>query len=141
MAVFGAVISYAMQCVAFIILRRKYPNIERPYRSPVGETGAIIAGVIALAALGAILYNDEYRPGVYGVALVYIVAMTYFGIAGRHKLVLSPEEEFAMTHGERGAHPESEGYGHTRLEGFGHPHHQEPGTEPTPPDERPPGQP
>ena len=136
MAVFGAVISYAMQCVAFIILRRKYPHIERPYRSPVGEGGAIVAGIIALAALGAILYNDEYRPGVYGVALVYIVAMTYFGIAGRHKLVLSPEEEFAMTHGERGAHPEAEGYGHTRLEGLGHPHHEQ---EPPPPEQRPPG--
>ena len=36
MAVFGAVISYFMQCLAFIMLRRKLPNIERPYRSPVG---------------------------------------------------------------------------------------------------------
>ena len=99
MAVFGAVISYAMQCVSFVLLRRNLPNIERPYRSPVGVPGAIVSGIIALAALGAILYNDEYRPGVYGVAVVYLVAMAYFGIAGRHKLVLSPEEEFAMSHG------------------------------------------
>ena len=61
MAVFGAVISYFMQCVAFILLRRRLPNIERPYRSPVGEWGA--------------------------------------AIAGRHRLVFSPEEEFAMTQG------------------------------------------
>ena len=39
MAVFGAVISYAMQCVSFILLRRRLPNIERPYRSPVGVVG------------------------------------------------------------------------------------------------------
>lgn len=101
MAVFGAVISYAMQCASFVLLRRKYPNINRPFRSPVGEGGAIIAGIIALASLGAILYNDDYRPGVYGVAIVYVVALAYFSIAGRHKLVLSPEEEFAMSHGER----------------------------------------
>jgi ethanolamine permease len=121
MAVFGAVISYCMQCLSFVLLRRNMPEIRRPYRSPVGIPGAIIAGVIALASLGAILYNDEYRPGVYGVLVVYLVAIAYFAIAGRHKLVLSPEEEFALTRGEAG-HPEEEGYGHTRFEAYEHPH-------------------
>jgi ethanolamine permease len=121
MAVFGAVISYCMQCLSFILLRRKMPNIKRPFRSPVGIPGAIVAGVIALASLGAILYNDEYRPGVYGVLAVYVVALAYFAVAGRHKLVLSPEEEFAMTRGEAG-HPEEEGYGHTRFEAYEEPH-------------------
>ena len=95
MAVFGAVISYFMQCVSFILLRRRLPNIDRPYRSPVGEWGAAIAALIALCSLGAILYNADYRPGVYGVAVVYLVALAYFAAAGRHRLVLSPEEEFA----------------------------------------------
>jgi ethanolamine permease len=115
MAVFGAVISYIMQAVSFVLLRNKFPNIERPYRSPLGKPGAIIAAVIALCALGAILYNDDYRPGVYGVAIFYVVAMAYFAVAGRNRLVLSPEEEFALTEGEAG-HPEEHGYGHTRLE-------------------------
>jgi hypothetical protein len=100
MAVFGAVISYFMQSASFILLRRRPPHIERPYRSPVGEWGAAIAGVIALCSLGAILYNADYRPGVYGVAVVYLVALAYFAAAGRHRLVFSPEEEFAMTSGE-----------------------------------------
>jgi ethanolamine permease len=118
MAVFGAVISYFMQCLSFILLRRKYPNIERPYRSPVGEWGAAIAGAIALVSLIAILVNDDYRPGVYGVAIFYIVAVAYFAVAGRHRLVLSPEEEFAVTGGLHG-HPETEGYGRTRIEEVG----------------------
>jgi ethanolamine permease len=104
-----------MQCASFILLRRRLPNIERPYRSPVGQWGAGIAGVIALCSLGAILYNDEYRPGVYGVLIVYLVALAYFAAAGRHRLVLSPEEEFAMTMGEHGQ-PQVEGYGHTHLD-------------------------
>jgi ethanolamine permease len=116
MAVFGAVISYFMQCLAFVLLRRRYPDIERPYRSPVGQWGAIIAGAIALVSLGAIFWNDDYRAGVYGVALFYLVAVAYFAIAGRHRLVLSPEEEFAVTRGVHG-HPEREGYGVTQLEG------------------------
>jgi ethanolamine permease len=130
MAVFGAVISYFMQCVSFILLRRRLPNIERPYRSPVGEWGAAVAGLIALCSLGAILYNADYRPGVYGVLAVYLVALAYFAAAGRHRLVLSPEEEFATTLGEHG-HPETEGYGRTSVEGYEQPQPPEPPTAPT----------
>jgi ethanolamine permease len=118
MAVFGAVISYAMQCLAFILLRRRYPRIERPYRSPVGVWGAAIAAAIALVSLIALFWNDDYRDGVYGVAVFYVVAVAYFAIRGRHGLVLSPEEEFAVTRGEHG-HPETEGYGTTGIEEVG----------------------
>jgi ethanolamine permease len=115
MAVFGAVISYFMQCVAFVLLRRRYPHIERPYRSPLGEWGALVAAAIALVSLIGLFWNDDYRPGVYGTAIFYVVAVAYFAVAGRHRLVLSPEEEFAMTRGEHG-HPETEGYGTTHVE-------------------------
>src|SRR5260370_11570533 len=37
MTVFGAMISYAMQGLSFILLRRNLPNIDRPYRSPLGS--------------------------------------------------------------------------------------------------------
>ena len=111
MAVFGAVISYFMQCLAFIMLRRKLPNIERPYRSPVGVWGAAIAGVIALVALVSLFLNPDYRPGVVGTLIYFLIGIVYFAIAGRHKLVLSPEEEFALSQGQHGAHLEEEGYG------------------------------
>jgi ethanolamine permease len=102
MAVFAAVISYALQCLSFILLRRNLPNINRPYRSRWGETGAAIAGIIAIVSLASIFLNEDYRPGVYGVAIYYVLGVIYFAIAGRHRLVLSPEEEFALTKGERG---------------------------------------
>jgi ethanolamine permease len=111
MAVFGAVISYFMQCLAFIMLRRKLPNIERPYRSPVGVWGAAIAGAIALVALVSLFLNADYRPGVYGTLVYFLIGIAYFAVRGRHKLVLSPEEEFAMSHGQHGAHLQEEGYG------------------------------
>ena len=111
MAVFGAVISYFMQCLAFIVLRRKLPNIARPYRSPVGEWGAAIAGAIALVALISLFFNEDYRPGVMGTLVYFVIGIAYFAIRGRHKLVLSPEEEFAMSHGQHGANLQEEGYG------------------------------
>jgi ethanolamine permease len=115
MAVFGAVISYAMQCLSFILLRRRLPNIERPYRSPVGVWGAGIAGVIAVVSLVSLYSNDDYRPGVYGTLIYFVLGILYFAIAGRHRLVLSPEEEFALTKGERGV-PQAEGFVATREE-------------------------
>ena len=114
MAVFGAVISYAMQCLSFILLRRNLPNIDRPYRSKWGVPGAAIAGIIAIVSLVTMFTNDDYRPGLYGVAAYYVLGVIYFAIAGRHRLVLSPEEEFALTSGERGV-PEVS-YGHSAEE-------------------------
>jgi ethanolamine permease len=114
MAVFGAVISYFMQCLSFILLRRRSPDIERPYRSPVGEWGAAVAGVIALVSLISLYSNSDYRPGVYGTLVYVVLGIAYFAVAGRNRLVLSPEEESAMTRGEHG-HPEREGYGTTRV--------------------------
>jgi ethanolamine permease len=115
MAVFGAVISYFMQTVAFILLRRNYPDVNRPYRSPLGEAGAFVAAAIALVSLIALFWNEDYRPGVVGVAIFYAIAIAYFALAGRHRLVLSPEEEFAVTRGEHGR-PQLEGYGVTERE-------------------------
>jgi ethanolamine permease len=102
MAVFAAVLAYTLQALSFVLLRRNLPNIDRPYLSPWGQAGAMIAGVIALVALVSIFLNEDYRPGVYGVAVYFLFGIVYFAIAGRHRLVLSPEEEFALTQGETG---------------------------------------
>jgi ethanolamine permease len=102
MAVFAAVLAYVLQCLSFVLLRRKLPNIQRPYRSKWGIPGAYAAGVIALVALVSIFLNADYRPGVYGVAVYFLLGIIYFAIAGRNRLVLSPEEEFALTKGEKG---------------------------------------
>ena len=115
MAVFGAVISYFMQCLSFILLRIRLPNITRPYRSLLGIPGAAIAGVIALVSLVSLYSNSDYRPGVVGTLIYFIVGILYFAIFGRHRLVLSPEEEFALTRGERGV-PGQEAFVATREE-------------------------
>ena len=99
MAVFAAVISYALQCSPSSCLRQNLPNIDRPYLSKWGVPGAVIAGAIAVISLVAMFLNEAYRPGVYGVAVYYVLGVLYFAIAGRHRLVLSPEEEFALTQG------------------------------------------
>jgi ethanolamine permease len=102
MAVFGAMISYMMQASAFIRLRLKLPDIERPYRSPLGIPGAAVTIVIAAITIYFQLLDPVYRAGVVGAAIWYALGITYFAFLGRHRLVLSPEEEFALTGGHGG---------------------------------------
>jgi ethanolamine permease len=108
-AVFGAVIAYILQMVSFLILRRKFPNVERPFRSPVGIWGALVAGIIGLVTLILMPFNDDYRAVIIWVAVAYVAGLVLFALFGRKRLVLSPEEEYAMTGGVHG-HPEREGY-------------------------------
>jgi ethanolamine permease len=97
MAVFGAVISYVLQMASFILLRVRLPHIERPYRSPFGSAGAVVALAIAAAALVALFVTDPvYQKVVMGAALWYALGLLYFAAHGRRRLVRSPEEEFAI---------------------------------------------
>ena len=98
MAVFGAMLSYLLQGLTFIQLRRRFPNIERPFRSPLGVAGAVLTVIIALVTIGFQLADPLYRMGVIGVAIWYALAILYFAVYGRKSLVLSPEEEFAVRH-------------------------------------------
>src|SRR5205814_9777479 len=110
----GAVIASAMQCLSFIFVRRRLAMLARPYRSPVGVWGAGIAAVIAVVSLVSLCPNPLYVWGVVGTLIYFLLGIAYFAIVGRHRLVLSPEEEFALTAGQHG-HPETEGYGQTHV--------------------------
>ncbi|MDZ7921450.1 amino acid permease [Rhodoferax sp.] len=96
MAVFGAMFSYIMQALSFIMLRKNMPNIPRPYRSPLGVVGAGLTVVIAVVTLYFQLSDPLYRDGVMWVAVWFAAGIAYFALVGRKRLILSPEEEFAM---------------------------------------------
>ncbi|HEY4267574.1 MAG TPA: amino acid permease [Galbitalea sp.] len=116
-AIWGAVVSYLMQMVSFIVLRRKFPKAKRPYVSPTGIAGALVAGVIALAIFIAFLFNPGYQIAIAAIAVVYIIGLLLFGFIGRKRLVLSPEEEFALSGGLHGD-PQIEGYDAMESEVF-----------------------
>jgi ethanolamine permease len=102
MAVFGAMFSYVMQALSFMRLRSKLPHMERPYRSPLGVPGAALTLLIALVTIYFQLSDPVYRVGVLWVALWFAIGVSYFAVAGRHRLILSPEEEFAINLAEKG---------------------------------------
>lgn len=112
-AVWGAVLAYMLQMVSFVLLRRKFPTARRPWVSPTGNAGAVVAFVIAAVTFVAVLINPAYRPAVITIAIFYVIGLLVFGFYGRHRLVLSPEEEYAVTGGLHGYDPASEGLGGT----------------------------
>jgi ethanolamine permease len=98
MAVFGAMCSYIAQAVSFILLRKNQPHIARPYRSPLGIPGAVLTIVIGVVTLLYQVQDPNFSKGVIWVILWFAIGIVYFALIGRHKLILSPEEEFALEH-------------------------------------------
>jgi ethanolamine permease len=98
MAVFGAMFSYILQAISFILLRKNLPHIERPFRSPFGIPGAVLTIIIAIVTLLYQIQDPNFTKGVLWVAVWFAVAIAYFAFVGRHRLILSPEEEFALEH-------------------------------------------
>jgi ethanolamine permease len=85
-----------MQAVSFLILRRKLPNLKRPYKSPWGVPGAVLAAVIAGIAFVGFLINPIFQAAIAGIILIYVIMLFIFAVYGRHNLVMSPEEEYAI---------------------------------------------
>jgi ethanolamine permease len=102
MAVFGAMCSYIAQAASFILLRKNRPNIERPYRSPLGIPGAVVTIVICVITLLYQIQDPNFTKGAIWVLVWFAVGIVYFALIGRNKLILSPEEEFALEHKAQG---------------------------------------
>jgi ethanolamine permease len=103
-AVFGAVVSYALQMLSFVLLRRRLPHRARPFRNPLGVPGALVALAISVVTLFGLFASDPvYRRVVIGAALWYALGLAWFALVGRRRLVRSPEERFALGFEDGGA--------------------------------------
>ncbi|SDF05281.1 ethanolamine:proton symporter, EAT family [Blastococcus aurantiacus] len=95
MAVFGATVSYVLMMVSHIVLRRREPELHRPYRTPGGVTTTGVALVLAAAAVVATFLVDV-EAALWTLA-AYALFLGYFALYSRHHLVASaPEEEFEL---------------------------------------------
>lgn len=97
-AVFAALISYVMMMISHFVLRRRQPQLHRPYRTPGYPITPAVALVLALVALSSSLfYVEEALVSVAATLAVFGVGLAYFGLYSRHHLVASaPEEEAAL---------------------------------------------
>jgi ethanolamine permease len=58
----------------------------------------VVTIVICLVTLIYQVQDPNFFKGVIWVVLWCAVGIVYFAIVGRHKLIMSPEEEFALEH-------------------------------------------
>jgi len=98
MAVFAAIVSYVFQMISFLVLRRRAPQMKRPFVSILGATGAMTALVISAAAGLLSFSNDSYHAGTFACVLLFAASALYFQLVARHRLRASPEEVFAAAH-------------------------------------------
>ncbi|MBD3931580.1 ethanolamine permease [Streptomyces chumphonensis] len=93
-AVFGAAVSYVLMSLSHIVLRRREPELHRPYRTPGGLLTSCVAFALACLAVVATFLVDPWAAGI--ALALYLVAVGYFTFYSRHRLVATaPEEEFA----------------------------------------------
>jgi ethanolamine permease len=81
--------------VSHIVLRRREPDLERPYRTPGGIATTSVALVLAAAAVLATFLVDV-KAALWTLG-AYALFLAYFAFYSRHHLVASaPEEEFEL---------------------------------------------
>ena len=96
MAVAGAMLSYLLQAVSFIVLRLRRPGLARPYRSPLGIAGASSRWSSPLVTLAFQLLDPVFATGVLWVGVWFTLGIIWFALVGQNRLVLAPEEAFAI---------------------------------------------
>jgi len=96
MAVAGAMLSYLLQAVSFIVLRRSLPSLKRPYRSPLGIAGALVTLMIAIVTLVFQLLDPMFAAGIFWVGVWFVLGIIWFALVGQNRLVKAPEEAFAI---------------------------------------------
>jgi ethanolamine permease len=80
--------------VSHIVLRRREPGMERPYRTPGGVVTTGFALVVAVIAVVATFVVDLVAA--LCTLGAFALFMAYFAFYSRHHLVASaPDEEFA----------------------------------------------
>jgi ethanolamine permease len=84
LSVLGAVVMYLMSMISLFILRKKEPDIERPFVSPFYPVFPATALIISVICLFAIMYFNVVVSLVFFAILA--VALIVFMLMGKHKM-------------------------------------------------------
>ncbi|MCU0353279.1 MAG: ethanolamine permease [Cytophagales bacterium] len=65
MSALGAVVMYAVSMVSLLVLRRKEPNLHRPYRTPLFPAMPYVALILTLLSTAAIVYYYPWLSALF----------------------------------------------------------------------------
>lgn len=83
LSVMGAVVMYMMSMVSLFVLRKKEPNLERPFKATFYPVFPAIALVLSAICMLAIMYYNFYISLIFFAGLAVCVAI--FMLMGKHK--------------------------------------------------------
>jgi ethanolamine permease len=89
LSVLGAVVMYITSMISLFILRRKEPELDRPFRSPFYPLFPAVALVLSCICLVAIVYYNFLLTIIFAAGLG--LWLMIFVITGKHKLPLKDE--------------------------------------------------
>ena len=78
-SVFGAITLYILSMITLLVLRKKEPELPRPFRVPLYPFTPIVALIIGIVALLAMLYENHLLGGIYlGMLAVAFILYKFF---------------------------------------------------------------
>lgn len=90
LSVLGAVIMYMMSMLSLFILRKKEPNLDRPFTSPFYPVFPAIALMLSAVCLVSIIYFNIKVSLIFFALLA--VAIVIFMLMGKHKMKIMDDE-------------------------------------------------
>ncbi len=89
LSVMGAVLMYMMSMISLFILRKKEPDLERPFVSPFYPYFPAIALVLSAICLGTIIYYNWLLSLIFLGGL--IISILIFVLMGKHKMKITDD--------------------------------------------------
>jgi len=94
LSVFGAVVMYLMSLLSLFVLRRKEPDLARPFTAPFYPFFPLVALALSLLSLGAIVYYNPLLSVIFFAGLLLMLGV--YVLLGRHRQSLEePQTEHA----------------------------------------------
>jgi ethanolamine permease len=87
LSVLGAVVMYILSMISLFILRKKEPNLERPFKAPLYPWFPAIALILSVVSLFAIIYYNFWLSILFFAGMA--IALVIFIVMGRHKIAYS----------------------------------------------------
>ncbi|RYF62861.1 MAG: amino acid permease, partial [Cytophagaceae bacterium] len=85
-SVLGAMMMYAISLVSLIALRRKEPNLERPFRTPFYPLLPLLALVLSVICLLAIVYFNPELSALF--VILCVLSLVLFRLVGRRQVAV-----------------------------------------------------
>ncbi|OUJ74004.1 ethanolamine permease [Hymenobacter crusticola] len=91
LSVFGAVVMYIMSLLSLFVLRRKEPDLVRPFTAPLYPLAPLVALALSLLSLGAIVYYNLLLSVIFFAGLLLMLGL--YVLLGRHRQPQEPHAE------------------------------------------------